>query len=194
MTVKFSTPYCGYAAGQKINFILFVNNESSIDVTECFVKLKQEVSYESIDPQHEYRYDKNLIAMKKFGSVLRWSRKVYRGSLDLPSIPPTNVMSGCPIAITYSIKIIIKPTEFHFKLKLKIPVTIGSIPIMENHLIDNEEQDLEQRRIRYPRPPPLIVTDSNLRSNNGNFHRLCGSGGDENVDNPPEYVPMGLFT
>ncbi|KAL5273509.1 hypothetical protein ACFFRR_000319 [Megaselia abdita] len=187
LTVKFSTPYCGYAAGQKINFILFINNESSIDITECLVKLKQEVSYESIDPQHEYRYDKNVIALKKFGSVLRWSRKVYRGSLDLPSVPPTNVMSGCPIAITYAIKIIIKPTEFHFKLKLKIPVTIGSIPIMESHIIDNEEREANRRR-RYPRPPPLIVTDGNLRSNH--IHSIHGNGVDDNSDNPPEYIPM----
>lgn len=156
---------------------------------ECLVKLKQEVSYESIDPQHEYRYDKNLIAYNKFGNVLRWSRKVYRGSLDLPSIPPTSVMSGCPIAVTYAIKIIIKPTEFHFKLKLKIPVTIGSIPIMESHIIENEDRTAS-RRMRYPRPPPLMVTDSNLLSNRVN---IDGNLVEEDIDNPPEYVPMGKY-
>jgi len=131
LTVKFSTPYCGYAPGQKIHFVLYINNESSIDITECEVKLKQEVSYESHDPQHEYRYDKHLIALKQFGNVLRWSRKVYRGYLDLPSIPPTSVKPTCPISVNYSIKIIVNPTEFHWKLKLKIPLTIGSIPIMD---------------------------------------------------------------
>ncbi|XP_033166038.1 arrestin domain-containing protein 17 isoform X1 [Drosophila mauritiana] len=131
LTVKFSTPYCGYAPGQKIHFVLYINNESSIDITECEVKLKQEVSYESHDPQHEYRYDKHLIARKQFGNVLRWSRKVYRGYLDLPSIPPTSVKPTCPISVNYSIKIIVNPTEFHWKLKLKIPLTIGSIPIMD---------------------------------------------------------------
>lgn len=129
--MKFSTPYCGYAPGQKIHFVLYINNESSIDITECEVKLKQEVSYESHDPQHEYRYDKHLIARKQFGNVLRWSRKVYRGYLDLPSIPPTSVKPTCPISVNYSIKIIVNPTEFHWKLKLKIPLTIGSIPIMD---------------------------------------------------------------
>ncbi|KPU72712.1 uncharacterized protein Dana_GF23083, isoform B [Drosophila ananassae] len=131
LTVKFSTPYCGYAPGQKIHFVLYVNNESSIDITECEVKLKQEVSYESHDPHHEYRYDKHLIARKQFGNVLRWSRKVYRGYLDLPSLPPTSVKPTCPINVNYSIKIIVNPTEFHWKLKLKIPLTIGSIPIMD---------------------------------------------------------------
>ncbi|XP_002019560.2 arrestin domain-containing protein 17 isoform X1 [Drosophila persimilis] len=131
LTVKFSTPYCGYAPGQKIHFVLYINNESSIDITECEVKLKQEVSYESHDPHHEYRYDKHLIARKQFGNVLRWSRKVYRGYLDLPSIPPTSVKPTCPISVNYSIKIIVNPTEFHWKLKLKIPLTIGSIPIMD---------------------------------------------------------------
>ncbi|XP_065354349.1 arrestin domain-containing protein 17 [Calliphora vicina] len=131
LTVKFSTPYCGYAPGQKVHFVLYINNESSIDITECDVKLKQEVSYETHDPQHEYRYDKHLIACKQFGNVLRWSRKVYRGYLELPSIPPTSVKTTCPITVNYAIKIIIKPTEFHWKMKLKIPVTIGSIPIMD---------------------------------------------------------------
>ncbi|XP_011193690.2 arrestin domain-containing protein 17 [Zeugodacus cucurbitae] len=132
LTVKFSTPYCGYAPGQKIHFVLYINNESSIDITDCEVKLKQEVSYESHDPQHEYRYDKHLIARKQFGNVLRWSRKVYRGYLSLPSIPPSSLKIVCPINITYLIKIIIKPTDFHWKMKLKIPLTIGSIPIIDS--------------------------------------------------------------
>ncbi|XP_067638724.1 arrestin domain-containing protein 1 isoform X2 [Eurosta solidaginis] len=132
LIVKFSTPYCGYAPGQRINFVLYINNESSIDITDCEVKLKQKVSYESHDPQHEYRYDKHLIARKQFGNVLRWSRKVYRGYLSLPSIPPSSVKVSCPINIMYLIKIIIKPTDFHWKMKLKIPLTIGSIPIIDN--------------------------------------------------------------
>ncbi|XP_039971344.1 arrestin domain-containing protein 17 [Bactrocera tryoni] len=132
LTVKFSTPYCGYAPGQKIHFVLYINNESSIDITDCEVKLKQVVSYESHDPQHEYRYDKHLIARKQFGNVLRWSRKVYRGYLSLPSIPPSSLKVVCPINITYLIKIIIKPTDFHWKMKLKIPLTIGSIPIIDS--------------------------------------------------------------
>ncbi|XP_053969273.1 arrestin domain-containing protein 17 [Anastrepha ludens] len=132
LTVKFSTPYCGYAPGQKIHFVLYINNESSIDITDCEVKLKQEVSYESHDPQHEYRYDKHLIARKQFGNVLRWSRKVYRGFLSLPSIPPSSLKIACPINITYLIKVIIKPTDFHWKMKLKIPLTIGSIPIIDS--------------------------------------------------------------
>lgn len=156
------------------------------------MKLKQEVSYESIDPYHEFRFDRNVIAWKKFGSVLRWSRKVYRGTLDLPSIPPTNVMSGCPIAITYDIKIIIKPTEFHFKIKLKIPVIIGSVPIMDRNHFDNEEEHETNRRMRYPRPPPILVTDSNLQLHNShvNARTIHGNLLDDNTDNPPEYIPM----
>lgn len=136
--MKFSTPYCGYAPGQKIHFVLYINNESSIDITACEVKLKQEVTYESHDPQHEYRYDKNLIARKQFGNVLRWSRKVYRGYLDLHSIPPTSAKTPCPILVNYLIKIIVNPTEFHWKMKLKIPLTIGSTPIMDSQLAINE--------------------------------------------------------
>uniref|UniRef100_A0A1A9ZRT1 Arrestin_C domain-containing protein n=1 Tax=Glossina pallidipes TaxID=7398 RepID=A0A1A9ZRT1_GLOPL len=132
LTVKFSTPYCGYAPGQKIHFVLYINNESSIDITHCDVKLKQEVTYEAHDPHHELRYDKNLIARKDFGNVLRWSRRVYRDYLELPSIPPTSLKTSCPITVGYVIKIGVKPTEFHRKMKLKVPVTIGSIPIMDN--------------------------------------------------------------
>ncbi|XP_023175718.1 arrestin domain-containing protein 17 isoform X2 [Drosophila hydei] len=184
LTVKFSTPYCGYAPGQKIHFVLYINNESSIDITECEVKLKQEVSYESHDPQHEYRYDKHLIALKQFGNVLRWSRKVYRGFLDLPSIPPTSVKPTCPISVNYSIKIIVNPTEFHWKLKLKIPLTIGSIPIMDGpdallrfnrqqqqhqvvsqHLQISTQQNQRQQR---PQQRGSLQNSSNNSSNNNN--------------------------
>ncbi|XP_002070386.2 arrestin domain-containing protein 17 [Drosophila willistoni] len=188
LTVKFSTPYCGYAPGQKIHFVLYINNESSIDITECEVKLKQEVSYESHDPQHEYRYDKHLIARKLFGNVLRWSRKVYRGYLDLPSIPPTSVKPTCPISVNYSIKIIVNPTEFHWKLKLKIPLTIGSIPIMEEpealmrfnrqqqqHQVVSQNlqistQQQQQRQNRHRRTSSQRCA-SNINNNNHHHHQ-----------------------
>lgn len=148
------------------------------------MKLKQEVSYESHDPQHEYRYDKHLIALKQFGNVLRWSRKVYRGFLDLPSIPPTSVKPTCPISVNYSIKIIVNPTEFHWKLKLKIPLTIGSIPIMDGpdallrfnrqqqqhqvvsqHLQISTQQNQRQQR---PQQRGSLQNSSNNSSNNNN--------------------------
>ncbi|XP_017848713.1 arrestin domain-containing protein 17 isoform X2 [Drosophila busckii] len=187
LTVKFSTPYSGYAPGQKINFVLYINNESSIDITECEVKLKQEVSYESHDPQHEYRYDKHLIALKQFGNVLRWSRKVYRGYLDLPSIPPTSVKPTCPISVNYSIKIIVNPTEFHWKLKLKLPLTIGSIPIMDGpealmrfnrqqlqhqvvsqNLLMSTQLSQRQRDRSMPQQQQRVSNNNNRNSNNNN--------------------------
>ncbi|XP_062122801.1 arrestin domain-containing protein 17 isoform X1 [Drosophila sulfurigaster albostrigata] len=178
LTVKFSTPYCGYAPGQKIHFVLYINNESSIDITECEVKLKQEVSYESHDPQHEYRYDKHLIALKQFGNVLRWSRKVYRGYLDLPSIPPTSVKPTCPISVNYSIKIIVNPTEFHWKLKLKIPLTIGSIPIMDGpeallrfnrqqqqHQVVSQNFQMSTQQTQRPDQQRLSTNNNNINNN-----------------------------
>ncbi|XP_032593465.1 arrestin domain-containing protein 17 isoform X2 [Drosophila grimshawi] len=190
LTVKFSTPYCGYAPGQKIHFVLYINNESSIDITECEVKLKQEVSYESHDPQHEYRYDKHLIALKQFGNVLRWSRKVYRGYLDLPSIPPTSVKPTCPISVNYSIKIIVNPTEFHWKLKLKIPLTIGSIPIMDGpdavlrfnrqqqqHQVVSQHLQLSTQQTQRPRPEQRRQqNNSNNNNSNSNNQAMQRSG------------------
>lgn len=166
------------------------------------MKLKQEVTYESHDPQHEYRYDKHLIARKQFGNVLRWSRKVYRGYLDLPSIPPTSSKSTCPITVNYSIKIIVNPTEFHWKMKVKIPLTIGSVPIMDDNmqsigllrvnrdrnLMHNNndslgvvqqmnlmslEEEQQMRLAENQNQPTLLVTD---------------------VDNPPDYVAMSEFS
>lgn len=173
--MKFSTPYCGYAPGQKIHFVLYINNESSIDITDCEVKLKQEVSYESHDPQHEYRYDKHLIARKQFGNVLRWSRKVYRGYLSLPSIPPSSLKIVCPINITYLIKIIIKPTDFHWKMKLKIPLTIGSIPIIDS-------------MAAAAGLPSLLETQYAVRRGYYNGRRLLRQSASENADHAAAIV------
>ncbi|XP_017861361.1 PREDICTED: arrestin domain-containing protein 17 isoform X1 [Drosophila arizonae] len=193
LTVKFSTPYCGYAPGQKIHFVLYINNESSIDITECEVKLKQEVSYESHDPQHEYRYDKHLIALKQFGNVLRWSRKVYRGYLDLPSIPPTSVKPTCPISVNYSIKIIVNPTEFHWKLKLKIPLTIGSIPIMDGpdallrfnrqqqqHQVVSQHFQMSTQQNQRPQRPPQRGSLQNSSNNSNNTNNNSNSNNNNN--------------
>ncbi|XP_064547685.1 arrestin domain-containing protein 17 isoform X2 [Drosophila montana] len=208
LTVKFSTPYCGYAPGQKIHFVLYINNESSIDITECEVKLKQEVSYESHDPQHEYRYDKHLIALKQFGNVLRWSRKVYRGYLDLPSIPPTSVKPTCPISVNYSIKIIVNPTEFHWKLKLKIPLTIGSIPIMDgpdalmrfnrrqqqHQVVSQHFQMSTQQNQRQPpqqrsQPNSSSSGNNNINSNNQATQAMQRSGATLPAQTSPSSTP-----
>lgn len=166
LTVKLSTPYCGYAPGQKINFVLYIDNQSSIDVTSCHVQLKQEVIYESHNPQHEFRYDKHLIAQQQFGNVLRWSRKIYRGYLELPSIPPTTIKSICPITVTYVIKIIVKPTDFHWKLKLKVPLTIGSTPIVASN----------SRTLPLP-----VIGDNNNNNHNNNCSHITPSYNDSSV-------------
>lgn len=216
LTVKFSTPYCGYAPGQKIHFVLYINNESSIDITECDVKLKQEVSYESHDPQHEYRYDKHLIACKEFGNVLRWSRKVYRGYLELPSIPPTSAKTTCPITVNYAIKIIIKPTEFHLKMKLKVPVTIGSVPIMDTggggggggpmvgigggngRVVHSNNNSIIRGPLDESTPPMTTLTDESdvlvneeVQDPNQNSPAITVT---DTSDNPPDYVAMCKYT
>lgn len=176
---------------------MYINNESSIDITECDVKLKQEVTYETHDPQHEYRYDKHLIASKKFGNVLRWSRKVYRGILELPSIPPTSAKTKCPITVTYAIKIIIQPTEFHWKMKLKIPVTIGSVPIMESAgnagiMQANNNRILRQLESVEVAPPMTTLPNEQLIDDDVNQNTTPIVTITE-ADNPPEYIAMRKF-
>lgn len=218
LTVKFSAPYCGYAPGQKIHFVLYINNESSIDITECDVKLKQEVSYETHDPQHEYRYDKHLIACKQFGNVLRWSRKVYRGYLELPSIPPTSAKITCPINVNYAIKIVIKPTEFHWKMKLKIPVTIGSVPIMDTGgcggiggggtdvdlnggrviggstiLASNNNSIIRDTLDESPPPMTTLEEAEILAEEQDPNQNLTENVPANSADNPPDYIAMSEF-
>ncbi|XP_013118372.1 arrestin domain-containing protein 17 [Stomoxys calcitrans] len=192
LTVKFSTPYCGYAPGQKIHFVLYINNESSIDITACDVKLKQEVTYETHDPQHEYRYDKHLIASKQFGNVLRWSRKVYRGYLELPSIPPTSAKTSCPITVNYAMKIVIKPTEFHWKMKLKVPVTIGSVPIMDSSSsagVLQANNNSIMRAESVDEPQVRAMANEQLLDNEGN-ENTTPTIMVTDADNPPDYIQM----
>ena len=170
LSVKFNTLYNGYAPGQKINFILFIDNESAIDFTEASVRFRQEVTYESREPQHEYRYDKHPIVTQTFGNILRWTRKIFHGNLHLPSIPPSCTLHECPIRIEYVIKVIVKPTSFHRQFKMKVPITIGTVPIILDSL------PVRRCNLTLPvtaTPPTIIVT---LPPEN---------------DTPPEYIPMG---
>ncbi|XP_055375445.1 uncharacterized protein LOC129608142 [Condylostylus longicornis] len=182
LCVKFNTIYNGYVPGQKILFVLFIENESSIDFLDTIVELNQEVIYESREPLHDYRIDKSQIISRNFGTILRWSRKVFQGNLHLPSIPPTSLIPDCPISIQYSIKIIIKPRHFHQNFKMKVPITVGTVPILDsspNLRRNNTSHILSEQD-----------TINNLQSNiseSPNNNALISSSENES---PPEYVPM----
>lgn len=93
-------------------------------------------------------------------------------------------------------KIVIKPTDFHWKMKLKIPLTIGSVPIMDNgnsaalmqannnsimrgestedpHVRVIPHEDLLDEEANERSTPTIMVTDA---------------------DNPPDYIPMSKYT
>ncbi|XP_043067595.2 arrestin domain-containing protein 3-like [Drosophila bipectinata] len=124
----FIIPYGGYAPGQKIQYIMKINNQSTYDVYGFEVNLRQKTKFQSQVPQKKERVLENNVSHSlQKESVLRLSRKVFTGLLDIPSVPPSSRNEGI-ISVRYFVSGYIDMGECHMDAEFEIPIVIGTSP------------------------------------------------------------------
>lgn len=50
-------------------------------------------------------------------------------ALDIPVTPPTNIIHSKTIQVTYELKVVAKTSGMHDDIEMKIPLTIGTVPL-----------------------------------------------------------------
>lgn len=127
--VSAEIPMSGFVAGQAVPVLIKINNESKIDVEETKVVLKRHITYNSQTPRLRFRERLEAVAEVKNVGVPAKSKGNIETSLVIPAIPPTNIASCKVIQFSYQIHIICIVGGLHRNQILRLPVTLGTIPL-----------------------------------------------------------------
>ncbi|KAJ6635048.1 Arrestin domain-containing protein 3, partial [Pseudolycoriella hygida] len=128
-----SIPQSGFVSGQIIQVSTEVTNMSTIPVDEMKFLLRKIVSYHSQTPTSKTKEEIVDIQERRTGGVAKNDHGRFLVSLPVPPVPPTNINLCKVIHITYEIKVEARLSGLHSNPYIRIPITIGTIPLNLNY-------------------------------------------------------------
>lgn len=129
MYISTEIPTRGFVAGQSVPITITTNNESNVDIKEIKVSLKKIIQYTSQTPSHKTRERVESTSELRHSGVQRKSKENIVAHLTFPPVPPTSIMFCSIIKVSYAIQVVAKVGGIHFSPILKLPVTIGTVPL-----------------------------------------------------------------
>lgn len=130
LTCVVSIPKSGYVPGETLPIVAEVDNISNIEVLNVNFQFQKVVSYYSQYPRRETKKDVLVLERIQVGPVPARDSKTWNQPMVLPPLPPSNLMNCSLIDLDYELLIDVKVSGFHTNLTSKIPITIGTVPIM----------------------------------------------------------------
>ncbi|XP_037038611.1 arrestin domain-containing protein 17-like isoform X2 [Bradysia coprophila] len=146
-----SIPQSGFVSGQIISVSAEVTNMSTIPVDEMKFVLRKIVSYHSQTPTSKTKEEIVDIQERRVGGVSKNDHGRFLVSLPVPPVPPTNVNLCKVIHIMYEIKIEARLSGLHQNPYIRIPITIGTIPLNHSY------PDPKYPTINTVSQPPITV-------------------------------------
>ncbi|XP_039429102.1 arrestin domain-containing protein 17-like [Culex pipiens pallens] len=127
MIMTVCVPMTGYVPGQLVRVTVDIMNKSRKDISEVKLKLRRQVKYLSQSPSERSKTVFCTLVKYQCSGVDRDRSAGYERRLLIPPEPPTR--SSTIIRIEYFIEIIAKVVGLHASPRVKIPITIGTVPL-----------------------------------------------------------------
>ncbi|KAM7361426.1 arrestin domain-containing protein 3-like [Cochliomyia hominivorax] len=125
-------PFGAFAPGQLLKYALHIKNQSKSDIEGYFVEFKKKITFTANSPSKSKRSTKDILASKSCRqNCLRLTNRVIEGEIYIPSTPPSTLPNDI-IYVEYKLKVILQLSGLSSNMELKIPIIIGTIPIMVN--------------------------------------------------------------
>lgn len=91
--------------GQSIPITAEVNNHSNVKVDRLRVILRKRIEFRTQHPRVESRIEKAIINEFALGPIGKNDSKTLTQSIEIPSLPPTNMENCGIIKVDYEIKV-----------------------------------------------------------------------------------------
>ncbi|ALC47386.1 CG1105 [Drosophila busckii] len=122
-------PQTGYVSGQTLPITCEVDNSSNVNLTAVKFELRKLVTFHTNQPRSEKRETKVIIAQLSVGPVNGGDSHTYTQQMEIPALPPTNLLNCGIIALDYDLHVECDVSGPHRNLTGKIPITLGTIPL-----------------------------------------------------------------
>jgi len=125
-----TTNRTGYVPGELIGFSAEVDNQANKEMTGSFLNLVEVVTYKTA---RKNKTERRVVAEIRRGRIAPGESDLWEGVLmRVPALPPTNLAGTCNIIdVQYKLDFHVDPSGPSFDLVVSLPITIGTIPLME---------------------------------------------------------------
>lgn len=127
----------GFVCGQKVEFNIHVENDSSVDIKVFKIELVKVFLYISneLDKGPDSQIARKSVASKVIDGLPGKTTKDFKAFLSIPYVPPSSEGLCKILELSYEFHVTAKFKGLHSNLVLKIPIVIGTVPfVWENNL------------------------------------------------------------
>ncbi|XP_059610615.1 arrestin domain-containing protein 3-like [Phlebotomus argentipes] len=132
MSIIAHTPQSGYVPGQTITVHAEIANASSVKLDEVRFALRKIIRFTSQKPRSKTIEETLTITEARIAGMKKKQSGKFEQHLQIPPLPPTSLTLCRVITISYEVKIEAKVSGAHLNPVVKIPVTIGTVPLRDN--------------------------------------------------------------
>ncbi|XP_050091145.1 arrestin domain-containing protein 17-like [Anopheles aquasalis] len=129
LTINVLLPMTGYVPGQFILTTVDISNRSNKCIAEVKLKLRRQVLYRSKCPHEQTKVVRCTLAKFQCSGVDSKSSAGYERRFLVPPEPPTR--SDTIIRLEYYVEVVAKVLGMASSPRVRIPITIGTIPLMK---------------------------------------------------------------
>ncbi|XP_049543011.1 arrestin domain-containing protein 17-like [Anopheles darlingi] len=129
LTINVLLPMTGYVPGQFILTTVDISNRSNKCIAEVKLKLRRKVLYRSKSPYEQTKVVRCTLAKFQCSGVDSKSSAGYERRFLVPPEPPTR--SDTIIRLEYYVEVVAKVLGMASSPRVRIPITIGTIPLMK---------------------------------------------------------------
>lgn len=134
-------PVGGYCSGQSVPALVECDNASNVTANSIKLILRKVVTFMTHQPRVEKKQTKVMIAEAACGAVPGGESKTWTPTLEIPALPPSNLINCGLIDLDYEVKVVVEVSGPHRNLEGKIPIVLGTIPLVGVNLPNAQFSD-----------------------------------------------------
>lgn len=138
MSVDVQVPFSGFCAGQAIPIQVEIENKSNVQLQLLKVALRKVITYRATTPRALTKKEKDIVVQVQQGPVPTGQTRSWTLNLEIPSIPPSNLVNCGIIDLDYDIKVECQVSGIHLNFSDRKYVKIGTVPLMAAQDIQNK--------------------------------------------------------
>lgn len=130
LSVDIQAPVSGYCPGQVIPLTIDIENKSNVQLHLVKIFLRKVVTYRATSPSTVTKKTKDIILTVQEGPAPAGTTKHWNLSMEIPPIPPSNLVNCNIIDLDYDLKVECVVPTTHINMKDRKYITIGTVPLL----------------------------------------------------------------